>query len=97
MNHTPGRAVIEHFHGGVHLCIEVAYKQSTHPVYIATIYGPNPEADARHIVRAVNSHESLVKALERLVEVAGCSHYKGQAPNCSYCQAQAAIAKATQP
>ena len=36
----------------------------------------------------------LLEALEELVDIAGCSHYKNQAPRCSYCKARAAIERA---
>jgi len=33
------------------------------------------------------------RLLERLVEIAGCSHYEGQAPKCDYCQTRAFLAQ----
>ncbi len=36
----------------------------------------------------------LMEALERLVEIAGCSHFPGQAPACGYCKARTVIEEA---
>ena len=50
--------------------------------------------DAEFACRAVNNHYPLLEALKELVDIAGCSHYKDQAPRCSYCKARAAIERA---
>ena len=43
-------------------------------------------------LRAVNA--KLEEALGRLVLLAGCSHFSGQAPRCDYCKAREAIEEA---
>jgi len=48
----------------------------------------------RRIERLESANRDLLEALEELVDIAGCSHYKDQAPRCSYCKARAAIERA---
>ena len=54
-------------------------------------------SNAEFIVRAVNNFYPLLEALEKLVDIAGCSHYKNQAPRCSYCKARDVIERAKSP
>ena len=70
--------------------------------------GPNAKANADFIVWAVNNHDALLEALERLLSLVGdgCDYVEGDWPDvcpgdpplidgpCHFCQAQAAIAKA---
>ncbi len=51
-------------------------------------------APSRRIERLEAVKRDLLEALEKLVDIAGCSHYKNQAPHCSYCKARAAIERA---
>ena len=37
---------------------------------------------------------AMKEALERVVSIAGCSHFAGQAPSCDYCKARAALTAA---
>ena len=67
--HTVGKAIIQHLHNSPQLCIEVPYweqaiEAASHPTFIATIYGPHPEEDARRIVITLNSYDDLLAALE---------------------------------
>lgn len=69
-----------------------AGKNDTHlfDIYECPGLGVAAEANAAFIVRAVNSHDTLVEALETLVEVCPCQN--GCAPDDMTCATQKALA-----
>ena len=101
--HTPGKVIIQHFNDAPQLCIEVPYwerstEEATHPTFIATIYGPHPEEDAQRIAAALNSHDDLLAALERMSHTTcHCDRTTHPSGICYNCAAKAAIAKAKIP
>ena len=107
--HTAGKAIIQHFEDSPQLCIEVPYweratEATSHPTFIATIYGPHPEEDAQRIAVAVNSHDGLLAALEKL-DPQGAAYwlpihqhpFHSHEDSCPWCPRATAIDKAKLP